>query len=177
VLSVEDPQFVFFLRNLSWQKFSGQVGYLRNQFGSSYDVALSFAGEDRAYAEKLFDLLTERELAVFYDRNEQSRTLAANVEEYLAPIYQSEASFVVPLLGAEYPKKVWTKIESEQFKERFSQGEVIPVWFRTAPPGMFDTTRDFGGLEFDPDADVSRQLEEIAEAISGKVADVSESPA
>ena len=30
---------------------------------------------------------------MFYDKNEQHRILAEHVEEYLRPIYQSEASF------------------------------------------------------------------------------------
>jgi hypothetical protein len=52
----------------------------------------------------LFAGLAERELEVFYDKNEQHRMLAQDVEEYLRPIYQSEAQFVVVLLGRDYPK-------------------------------------------------------------------------
>ena len=36
--------------------------------------------------------------------NEQRRILAQDVEEYFRPIYQSEAQFVVVLLGRDYPK-------------------------------------------------------------------------
>ncbi len=86
ILTVEDPQFVFFLRKLSWNKFAGRVGYLNIRFDSKYDFALSFAGADRAFAQRLFDLLAEQEFSVFYDANEQSRILAENVEDYLGPI-------------------------------------------------------------------------------------------
>ena len=53
---------------------------------NSYDFALSFAGEDRGLAEKLNNLLLDREISVFYDKNEQHRILTSNVEDYLAPI-------------------------------------------------------------------------------------------
>src|SRR5262245_19661129 len=98
MLTVEDPQFVFFLRNLSWNKFAERVGYLNIRFDSKYDFALSFAGINRDYAQRLFELLSEREFAVFYDANEQSRILAENVEDYLGPIYKSEASYVIAYL-------------------------------------------------------------------------------
>ncbi len=87
-------------------------------FDSKYDFALSFAGSDREIAEKIFNGLIENEFAVFYDKNEQHRILAENIEDYLVPIYHSEAKYVVCLLGPDYPKRVWTKFESDQFKER-----------------------------------------------------------
>jgi hypothetical protein len=170
VLTVEDPQFVFFLRNLSWNKLAERVGYLNLRFESKYDFALSFAGADREIAQRLFDALTELELSVFYDANEQSRILAENVEDYLAPIYRSEATFVLPLLGPDYPKRIWTKFESDQFKNRFGQGAVIPIWFTTAPPGTFDESTRVGGIRFDPAADVGKQISAIATLLANKIA-------
>jgi hypothetical protein len=171
VLSVEDPQFVFFLRNLNWNEFAQKVGYYDIHFKSVYDFALSFAGADRPVAERLFELLTEDEFSVFYDRNERYRILAENVEEYLAPIYRSEADFVIALLGPDYPQRIWAKFESEQFKNRFKSGSVVPVWFRNCPPGMFDESTKVGGYTFDPDGDVQAQLTELADALKRKIAE------
>ncbi len=39
----------------------------------------SFAGADRDIAQRLYELLSEVEVGVFYDMNEQHRILAANV--------------------------------------------------------------------------------------------------
>lgn len=64
---------------------------------------------------------------MFYDKNEQHRILAIDIEEYLRPIYQSEAQFVLALLSKHYPKKIWTKIESDSFKDRLKTGEVVPI--------------------------------------------------
>lgn len=133
--------------------------------GNGSWIALSFAGADREYAAKLAELLREHEVEVFYDRFEQHRILAADVEEYLGPIYRSEATYVVAFLGPEYPKRIWTKFESDQFRERFGDGSVVPVWFTTAPPGLFDESVRVGGVTFDPDGDVEDQLHSIAELL------------
>jgi hypothetical protein len=169
ILGVEDPQFVFFLRNVSWKRLARRVGYVNITFDSKYDIALSFAGADRGVAQSLFDALTELEFEVFYDRHEQHRIMAENVEDYLAPIYRSDASFVVCLLGPDYPKRVWTKFESDQFKERFGEGRVIPVWFNTAPPGVFDESGQVGGYSFDPSDEHSPQIDELVELIRKKI--------
>lgn len=170
-LTVEDPQYIYFLRNISWSRFAADAGFLTMEFPSRYDFALSFAGPDRAIAESLFEKLEDRELETFYDRNEQHRILAEDIEDYLRPIYQSDAEFVIVLLGPEYPKRVWTKFESKQFKERFGSGSVIPVWFTTAPPGVFDESARVGGISLDPAGDVNAQVEAIAELLSRKIQD------
>jgi hypothetical protein len=171
ILSVEDPKFYYFVRNLAWSKLAIQVGYLNLNFGQTKDFALSFAGSDRDVAEALYDALAENELETFYDKNEQSRILAENVEEYLGPIYRSEASFVVCLLGPDYPNKIWTKFESDAFKGRFGSNDVIPIWFSNAPVGMFDQSRAVGGLSYDRDKELASQVEYIVGELAKKIAD------
>lgn len=173
-LSIEDPKFVYYLRNLLWSKFCEKLGYRSVNFQSRYDYALSFAGADREIAEGLFNCLSEHELSVFYDKNEQHRILAENVEDYLAPIYKSEASFVIVLLGPEYPKRIWTKFESEQFKDRFGDKAVIPIWFSDAPPGMFDETTKYGGVTFDREQAVESEINRICELLCAKISDYKE---
>lgn len=171
VLAVEDPQFVFFIRNLLWNKFAERVGFVNIRFDKPRDFALSFAGDDRKYAERLFQLLQEGEFEVFYDHNEQHRILANNVEEYLAPIYASEATYIICLLGPSYPKRIWTKFESEQFKKRFGENSVIPVWFTTAPQGLFDESIRYGGFTFDPNADAEPQLSAFAAMLTKRMSE------
>ena len=170
MLSVEDPQYVYFLRSITWSKFPLEVGFLTVDIPSKYDFALSFAGTDREIAEKLCAALTDMELEVFYDRNEQHRILAEDIEDYLRPIYQSDAAFVIALLGPDYPKRIWTKFESDAFKKRFAQGAIIPIWFTTAPPGMFDESARVGGITLDPTTDIDKQVAEIADLLVRKIA-------
>ncbi|XOV87013.1 MAG: TIR domain-containing protein [Pseudomonadota bacterium] len=169
LLTVEDPQFMYFIRCISWASFANDIGFTAVEFSNAYDFALSFAGEDRPIAEDLFNMFQERETQIFYDKNEQHRILAEDVEDYLRPIYQSEATFVIVLLSEAYPKKIWTKFESDNFKKRFHENAVIPVWFTTAPPGMFDESRKVGGLTLDPNADLEPQLKEIVNACCRKI--------
>lgn len=169
LLSVEDPKLLYFLRHIIWSKFARQIGYYNIDFDSKYDFALSFAGENRDLAEAIFKELQEREISVFYDKNEQHRILGNDVEEYLAPIYRSESRFVVVLLSSHYPKKIWTKFESDQFKERFGQNSVIPIWFKDCPVGLFDETRNVGGLTFDPSLDFEQEFLHIVEVLAHKL--------
>ena len=169
ILSVEDPKLIFYLKNLIWRAFTRQVGFRTDYFIGKYDFALSFAGVDRDYARRLCEILTEREIATFYDENEQHRIIARNIEDYLAPIYRSEARYVVVFLSPDYPSRIWTKFESEQFKERFGEDAVIPIRFTTAKPGFFSDEQKYGGLSFDPAANTETQLEEIARILSKRL--------
>ncbi|MFH1112914.1 MAG: TIR domain-containing protein [Pseudomonadota bacterium] len=170
-ITVEDPLFVFYIRNMPWASFARECGFFSVEFQHRYDFALSFAGQRRRVAEALHTALAEQQVEVFYDRNEQHRILAQNVEDYLLPIYQSEARFVVPLLSSEYPERVWARIESDAFRERFGENAVIPIWFSDAPPGAFDESRKYGGVTLDIDDDVATQAEQIANMLVRKLAE------
>lgn len=165
VLSVEDPKLIFYLRNVIWRVFTRQVGYKGNYFRGRYDFALSFAGSDRKLAKALHDALEAREVESFYDENEQHRIIAQNVEDYLAPIYRSEATYVIVLQSPEYPRRIWTKFESDQFRERFGVGSVIPIRFSTVMPGFFTEDNKYGGLPYYPNEDIDKQIQNIVEVL------------
>lgn len=167
-LVVQDPQFIFYIRNLSWPHLADEVGFVSMEFPSRYDFALSFAGSDRNIAEALFNALEKNEMEVFYDRNEQHRILAADVEEYLAPIYASDAHLVICVLGPDYPKRIWTKFESNQFKQRFKSGEVVPIVLDTAPLGVFDSATKVGYISWRTNDSLEDQVEEAVKLLIRK---------
>jgi hypothetical protein len=78
---------------------------------------------------------------------------------------------VIALLSRSYPKKIWTKIESEQFKERFKTGDVVPLWFSDAPAGMFDESRRVGGLTIDVSLPIDHEVKRIAHILLQKLAE------
>jgi hypothetical protein len=168
VLSVEDPQLVFYLRNLDWPAFVRRSGFTRVDVLERYDFALSFAGEDRGFAQLLHDRLSE-DFSVFYDQAEQHRILAQDLEEFLGPIYQSETSYVVAVLGRQYGQRRWTRFESDQFKGLFGENRVIPVWTLEAMPTAFDMSAGIGGEMFDPDGNLDAQATRIASVIGRKL--------
>jgi hypothetical protein len=169
VLSVEDPKLVFYLKNVIWRVFTRQVGYRADYFKGRYDFALSFAGANRDFAKILHDLLSEREVACFYDENEQHRILARNIEDYLAPIYRSEARYIIVLQSPDYPKRIWNKFESDNFRERFGAGAIISIQYTTVASGFFSEEGKYGGLVFDPSKDLQRQAERVADILCRRI--------
>lgn len=165
VLAIEDPKFIYFIKNLLWSKFVREAGFINMEFKSKYDFAMSFAGEVRPIVERIKDILKESEVEVFYDLDEQHRIITMDVEEYLAPIYRTEARYVVAFLSEHYPRKVWTKFESDHFKSRFGDNSVIPVRFSDVPTGLFDVTYSIGGLSYDPDGDMEEQAQKISDTL------------
>jgi hypothetical protein len=170
VFAVEDPKLMYFLRNLLWSKFVREVGFISVEFRSKYDFAVSFAGEQRSLVRAVTESLQEHELEVFFDEDQQHLILASDVEQYLAPIYRSEARFVIAFLSREYPKKIWTKFESDNFKERFGEGSVIPIWFADAPPGVFDESGRVGGFFYDSANDQEQQVARITDSLVKRAA-------
>jgi hypothetical protein len=167
----EDPQFVFYIRNMPWARFARDLGFRNIEFRNRYDFALSFAGTQRRVAEKLFEFLTDREVLVFYDRNEQYRILSSNLEEYLEPIYQSEAQFVVCIIDKEYPVRIWTAFEAKTFKDRINLGEVIPIVIDSTPIDAFSSLAKIGRITISVTDDFEPQLVEVAGLIVKKLSE------
>ena len=169
ILSVEDPKLMFYLKTINWNNFAKDIGYLQLVSEPDYDFALSFAGNEREIAKKIFSRLQARELAVFYDENEQSDILSEDIEEYLFPIYNSKAAYVIPLLSKHYPNRVWTKFESKAFKERFGKNAVIPVWFDDTDESMFDESKKYGGITFHTNESLDDEVDRIVELLVRKI--------
>lgn len=83
-----------------------------------YDVALSFAGEDRIYAESLANKLREKEIRVFYDRFESHNLWGKNLVEYLYDVYAKKSRYCVILISNAYVTKAWPKHERQSAQER-----------------------------------------------------------
>ncbi|MBT1664816.1 TIR domain-containing protein [Curtobacterium flaccumfaciens] len=169
ILSVEDPMLTFYLRSISWPDFVREVGFAKVDYEETYDIALSFAGEDRAYADALRDGLEDLGHTVFYDMAEQHRFLGEDIEAFLAPIYASNSRYVVVVLGEMYGRKRWTLFEASSYKSRIDEGHVIPVWSRQVAESPFDATRDRGSLDFDPTKEPLPQALTHAAVISKKL--------
>lgn len=171
VLSIEDPKFVYYLRNLLWSKFAERIGYQTFEYDSKYDFALSFSRNARHLAKKLFDKLQENEISVFYDKNEQHRIIAQNVQDYLTPIYKSEARFIIALISNDYPTSVWTKFESEQFEQRFSKNAVIPIWLSNVNRNKYFLSSNIGGLNIDVGKSKNTQIDDIVAILKKMLAE------
>jgi hypothetical protein len=83
-----------------------------------YDVALSFAGEDREYAEQLADCLARKNVRVFYDKYEKAELWGKDLYEYLATLYRDRAFYCVIFISTHYASKLWTTHERKNAQAR-----------------------------------------------------------
>ena len=79
--------------------------------GQLYDVALSFAGEQRAYVEEVAKILRNASVKVFYDSFEDlwGVDLTLRLEE----VYRRQSRYVVIFVSKEYVEKGWPNLERQ----------------------------------------------------------------
>lgn len=65
-----------------------------------YDVALSFAGEQRTYVSRVATLLWKNGVFVFYDEFEEAELWGKNLYTHLRDVYKSRARFTVIFCSA-----------------------------------------------------------------------------
>ena len=108
-----------------------------------YDVAISFAGEQRREAEAIAKCLTDSGVKVFYDKYEQANLWGKDLYEHLSDIYQNKARFCLMLVSAGYAEKVWATQERKSAQSRaLSQKAeyILPIRFdETEIPGLLNT--------------------------------------
>lgn len=110
----------------------------------AFDVALSFAGEDRSKAEELADALIADGLRVFYDRYEQAQLWGKDLYQHLQVVYTEKAKFCVIFASEAYARKLWTKHELKQAQARAFREQreyLLPLRLDdTKIPGVPETT-------------------------------------
>src|SRR5690242_2594697 len=83
-----------------------------------YDVALSYAGEDRDYAAALADNLKICGVKVFYDLYEKPILWGKDLYAHLSDLYQNKAHYCVIFISKYYATKVWPKRELQAAQAR-----------------------------------------------------------
>jgi hypothetical protein len=136
-----------------------------NEKEYDYDVALSFAGEDRAYVDKVAAILHALGVRVFYDKYETTDLWGKDLFTHLDDVYRKRSKYCVMFISAYYAAKLWTSHERQSAQARAfeSAGEyVLPVRFDdTEIPGVRPTTGYLDLREMSPD--------ELARALLQKV--------
>ncbi|KAB2933717.1 MAG: TIR domain-containing protein [Candidatus Contendobacter sp.] len=114
-ISIEDPSFGLYLTLIGMDEIGKAIRLRRTGF--PWDVAVSFAGEDRPVVEELKDALNNAGYTVFYDFDIQHQLWGADLRLKLADVYSNDAQYMVIFLSKHYPEKDWTKFELEIGKE------------------------------------------------------------
>ena len=135
----------------------------------SYDVALSFAGKQRAIAKKIAERVHAAGFAVFYDDFEKVRLWGKNLPDIFQTIYRDQARYCVIFVSPEYKDGVWTNAERRHALERsineVDNDYILPVIVERADvPGLANTT---GWLMLDKEG-----VDGVAEALIKKLREI-----
>lgn len=107
-----------------------------------FDIALSFAGEDRKIARELADLLIEKNVIVFYDSHARAE-LWGKDHRHLQSIYRDKARYCIILVSKAYLETPWTRYELRQAQARAfreSREYILPLALDdTELPGLNPT--------------------------------------
>lgn len=110
---------------------------------TKYDIAVSFASEDREIIENYVKLLENNSISVFYDRNEKVDLWGKDLYEKLDKVYRTQAKYCVIFISKFYKEKLWTNHERRSAQARaFKENReyVLPVKLDdTTIPGIRET--------------------------------------
>jgi TIR domain/Tetratricopeptide repeat len=96
-----------------------------------YQIALSFAGEQRplvaAVADRLAATLGREQ--VFYDEYHEAELARLNLDTYLQAIYHDRSRLIVLFFGADYEQKEWCGLEWRAIRDLIKRksGNIMPV--------------------------------------------------
>ena len=136
-----------------------------------YDVALSFAGEQRDYVREVAKVLAnDYELKVFFDEFEEEVLWGGNLYEELHEIYSKKAKYVIIFISSEYKEKVWTNHEKSAAQEKALQlknkSYILPVKFdETQIPGLPTTTFYLDAKKYSPYQIALKFIQKIKKSI------------
>jgi hypothetical protein len=109
-----------------------------------YQVALSFAGEDRSYVSQVARYLREARVRFFYDEYENVTLWGKDLYVHLDEIYRNRARYCVMFLSEHYRRKLWTNHERTSAQARAFEEHseyILPVKLdNTEIPGIRPTT-------------------------------------
>jgi hypothetical protein len=108
-----------------------------------YDVALSFAGEDREYVAQVAAILERAGVRLFYDEYERVTLWGKDLYVHLQGVYASASRYTVMFISQYYARKLWTNHERQAAQSRaFSERReyILPARFDdTEIPGVLPT--------------------------------------
>ena len=82
-----------------------------------YDVALSFAGEDRDYVRAVADALRSSGADIFFDEYEQVDMWGKDLYEHLHDVYSARTDYCVIFISQAYARKIWTTINGTSIND------------------------------------------------------------
>jgi hypothetical protein len=126
--AIEDPALSYFLKHLDWNALRSDCGFRESSHDYEWDIAISFAGENRDLARCIAENLEILDARVFFDEQFEANFLGKAWSAEFRRIFASDSRLVVCLLDQHHLEKIWPTFERECFLPRVAEGEVIPVY-------------------------------------------------
>ena len=95
-----------------------------------YEIALSFAGEDRGLVDEVAETLKKMGVRVFYDRFEQVSLLGKDLASHFAEIYGKKANYCAMFISSAYVGKAWPQFERQHAQAKALTGRqeyILPL--------------------------------------------------
>jgi hypothetical protein len=144
--AIEDPALFYFLKHLDWNQLRQDCGFRDEAASFEYDVALSFAGENRELARHIFDGLEMLDVHVFFDEMFEANFLGKTWANQFEAIFSTRSRFVLCILDRNHRDKIWPTFERQHFAPRVHEETVIPIFLDdTAFVGI---PEDLVGIKF-----------------------------
>ena len=111
---------------------SAPIPTAKTENDEQFEIALSFAGEQRAFVQRVASALIARGVEVFFDEEAEVQLWGKNLVEEFQRIYMDASHAVAMFISAEYAGKPWTRHERRSALSRAlrERGEyILPIRF------------------------------------------------
>jgi hypothetical protein len=106
-------------------------GRLAEEPAYRYDVAISFAGPERTFAEELASAVRQGGFEVFYDGFYPEQLWGKDLVTFFDNIYRKDSRFCVMFVSSEYAARIWTNHERRSAQARALQEKgqeyILPI--------------------------------------------------
>ena len=120
-----------------------------------FDIALSFAGEQRPYVKRVADTLKSKGVRVFYDDFEEEELWGEDLVSHLDMVFRKRARFCMVFISREYADKAWPRHEARSALARAVEAKnvyILPVRFDdTDLPGLQPSIKYLSAKRYSPE--------------------------
>ncbi len=132
-----------------------------------FDMAVSFAGEDREFVESFVEGVQAAGRTVFYDADHAAEMWGADLAEFFEDVFRKRSRFAVLFISRHYAAKMWTRHERRAALARgLTQPDpyVLPVRLDdTELPGLVPTVGYLDARQYGVNGVVQAAVTKITE--------------
>lgn len=128
LFNIEDPALQYYIKHIEWKKLYKECGFTNTNHNYVFDVAISFAGENRKLADLITTYLKILDYEVFYDELYEANYIGSSWSKEFERIFTTDSKYVICLLDCFHKQKIWPTFERECFSEKLPLNQLIPIF-------------------------------------------------